>query len=99
MFFRFLRSTNVATFVFSGIRRSPVLALTACMSGSLLQRSSPPFSSHLDGTSAGPGAASSGEGDLRESRFNRGIESALVLGRLRVGFDLLHVPVDDAGCR
>src|SRR5438046_1798124 len=31
--------------------RSPVLALNACMSGSLLQRSSPPFSSHLDGRS------------------------------------------------
>jgi len=39
------------------------------------------------------------KGDLRESRFNRGIESALVLGRFRVGFDLLHVSVGDAGCR
>src|SRR6267142_471557 len=43
----------------------------------------------LDGTSARPGAASCGEGDLWENCFNRGIESALTFSRFCVGFDLL----------
>src|ERR1700730_14518552 len=53
----------------------------------------------LDGRSAGPGAASCGEGNLGWNCSNRGGGSVLLFLRFCVAFDLLHVSVGHSGCR